>query len=78
MKLKTSALLVDEDNLTLEEDVTLIKTIPKQFDNESTRQALQSTKAMLESGTQVTLIVNISLNFLQASSLQYLWDMINA
>lgn len=33
---------------------------------------------MLESGTQVTLIVNISLNFLQASSLQYLWDMINA
>jgi len=39
---------------------------------------LEQTKGALNAGTQASLAANIALNFLQASSLQYLWDMINA
>ena len=42
------------------------------------KEALEQTKTLLDSSTLSTLGVNILVNFLQAQSLQYLWDMINA
>jgi len=39
---------------------------------------MEETKSAMSASTTATLLINLLLNFLQASSLQYLWDMINA
>ena len=58
--------------------MSFIKKVPKQYSDVDQKEALDQTKALLDSGSKMTLYLNIGLNFLQASSLQYLWDMINA
>ena len=44
VKLKTDGYLLDEDYLTFEEEVTLVKNIPKQFPDPEVKEALESTK----------------------------------
>ena len=48
---KSSEILLDEDNLAFEEDVTLFKKVPTQYADANAKKALEKTRELLDSGT---------------------------
>ena len=62
--IKSSFLLLDEDNLTFEEDQILFKPVPKQFSDLSEKETLEQMEKVLDSGTRMTVYMNLALNFL--------------
>ena len=48
---KSSYIFVDEDNLTFEKDITLLKSVPTQFANAKEKIALEKTRKILDNGT---------------------------